>query len=374
MSLSSLPIELLDAICEPLASNPATLATLALTCTTFNACATRQLYRTLSVSAYARTLPIVQTLARRPDLAALVHSFALTLDDADFAFRPFYVLLRSALGHMSHLVSLELLVDSNASWVLSSPSAQFQLSQLEQFTCSFPLDMHVSAFLGRTPALRSLQISEPALPSCQNLPDTHIPLLESYTGPASLLPLLASRPVSTIYLSGDLRLEDIPQPSGAPNAREIELNLYPYPAPKNSDSDGGIKRREQVQVFSAITSETPAPLLEALALAYPGLVCLRVMTTSAFWDAPDMTLYTRIAATLASLSALTVFELSGMHWEARPKAPTSPSGFGVGPEEKEWISPPVTPRAVEGNEGHEFTMENQSPELGLGDAFYDWLD
>lgn len=83
-----------------------------------------------------------------------------------------------------------------------------------------------------------------------------------------------------------------------------------------------------------------------------------------------MTLYSRIADTLASMSSLTVFELSGMHWESRPKSPGSLPA--VGGERKEWISPPVTPRAAENQGEAETFLENQNQNLGFGEAFLDW--
>ncbi|KAF9821423.1 hypothetical protein IEO21_00669 [Rhodonia placenta] len=344
MSLTALPTELLDAICEPLASNASTLASLARACAATHGSAMRMLYRSVSVSTYAGNLPIVHTLAIRPELARHVRSFAITLDDSDAVLRPYYALLQAALQQMSQLESLELHVDSTASWVLLDLNDP---SRLEHFACAFPLDPNVTAFLSRTPALRSLQIADPAPSTVPALHSMHFPLLESYTGPASLLPLLASRPLTTIHLSGDLKIEDIPHSGSAPEA-------------KTGD----------VQIMSAITSAPPVLLLETLARAYPGLVCLRLMTTFAFWQAPDMTLYSRIADTLASMSSLTVFELSGMHWESRPKSPGSLPA--VGGERKEWISPPVTPRAAENQGEVETFLENQNQNLGFGEAFLDW--
>ncbi|OSX59230.1 hypothetical protein POSPLADRAFT_1172465 [Postia placenta MAD-698-R-SB12] len=344
MSLTALPTELLDAICEPLASNASTLASLARACAATHGSAMRMLYRSVSVSTYAGNLPVVHTLAIRPELARHVRSFAIALDDSDAVLRPYYALLQAALQQMSQLESLELYVDSSASWVLLDLNDP---SRLEHFACAFPLDPNVTAFLSRTPALRSLQIADPAPSTVPALHSMHFPLLESYTGPASLLPLLASRPLTTIHLSGDLKIEDIPHSGSAPEA-------------KTGD----------VQILSAITSTPPALLLETLARAYPGLVCLRLMTTFAFWQAPDMTLYSRIADTLASMSSLTVFELSGMHWESRPKSPGSLPA--VGGERKEWISPPVTPRAAENQGEAETFLENQNQNLGFGEAFLDW--
>lgn len=368
MSLTALPTELLDAICEPLASNASTLASLARACAATHGSAMRMLYRSVSVSTYAGNLPIVHTLAIRPELARHVRSFAITLDDSDAVLRPYYALLQAALQQMSQLESLELHVDSTASWVLLDLNDP---SRLEHFACAFPLDPNVTAFLSRTPALRSLQIADPAPSTVPALHSMHFPLLESYTGPASLLPLLASRPLTTIHLSGDLKIEDIPHSGSAPGYREANSreDAYLRTVPKNSDLCEEAKTGD-VQIMSAITSAPPVLLLETLARAYPGLVCLRLMTTFAFWQAPDMTLYSRIADTLASMSSLTVFELSGMHWESRPKSPGSLPA--VGGERKEWISPPVTPRAAENQGEVETFLETQNQNLGFGEAFLDW--
>lgn len=287
MSLTSLPVELLDAVCEPLAACPSTLAKLALTCTFVSPSATRALYRSISVSQYARNLPLVHTLASRPDLAGLVHEFSITLDDSYPVLRAFYSQLRLALCQMPRLSSLVVLVDAGASWIL--PVYDQPLSDLAHLSCSFPLDAHVSAFLRQTPSLRSLQIAESPRLDTQVLPATHVPLLDSYTGPAALLPALASRPLSTIHLTGDLRIEDIPQPTGAPDVEELnsESISFPYTVPKLL-CEGHVDVRKTLRVFSAITSAPPAELLEALAMAYPDVEYLRLMTMSAFWEAPDM--------------------------------------------------------------------------------------
>ncbi|KAH9951805.1 hypothetical protein B0H21DRAFT_192591 [Amylocystis lapponica] len=363
MSLSVLPAELFDAICEPLASHPSTLAVLARTSATLNASAIRVLYSSLTISSYARNLSAICTLASRPDLARLVRSFSITLSDHDAGFHSFYALLQRALIRMPQLVLLDLLVDASASWVLSGVQSLY--AHLEHFSCSFPLDAHLSAFLARTPALLSLQISasSPALETIQPFAPSHIPRLSSYTGPASLIPLLAPRPLTTLHLSGDLTLSDIPQPDGAStNAQMLPDSVRP------SQTDASTSGT-QVQVLSAVTSVPPAPILAALARAYPSLVCLRLMTTCAFWEVPDMTFYKRIAETLATLPDLSVFELSGMHWEQRTKSRVSahsPQADAM----REWISPPVTPRAVEFVADVEEEAETRG--FDLGEAFLEW--
>ena len=287
MSLTSLPVEIIDAVCEPLAACPSSLARLALTCSAVNHSATRILYRSVSVSQYARNLPLIHMLATRPELAGLVHDFSITIDESCPVLRAFYSQLRVALCQMPRLSSLVVKVDAGASWIL--PDSQ-PLNDLQRFVCSFPLDARVRAFLGQTPYLRSLEIEESPPLDTQVLPDTHVPLLDSYTGPAALLPSLASRPLSTIYLTGDLRIEDVLQATGAPGAGRLNAESISFPntASKHTACEGSARARKTLRVCSAITSAPPAELLEALAAAYPDLAYLQLMTTTAFWEAPDM--------------------------------------------------------------------------------------
>lgn len=55
-----------------------------------------------------------------------------------------------------------------------------------------------------------------------------------------------------------------------------------------------------------------------------------------------------------------------MHWESRPKSPVSGAAQEVG--EKEWVSPPVTPRVVD----IEFQELQEDHDFGLNEAFLDW--
>ncbi|KAH9853723.1 hypothetical protein C2E23DRAFT_858862 [Lenzites betulinus] len=384
MELTALPVELLDAILAPLAPSSTSLAAVARSCAALNPSATRLLYRHLSLSEYARNLQVIRLLAARPDLAAQVRTFSVHLNDAEPAALPTYTDLQRALLRMTNLTSLALYVDASASWILSPPHAESGQKdsilhpeppcypRLEHLTCNFPLDPHLAAFLGQLPSLISLQLaslfsdaeveSEPEPAPVQS---SHIPRLEAYTGPARVLPALASRPLRAVHLSGDLTLDLVPSTS-APSAEEAMPHLRqpgapPTYIPREADADTGAL----LQVMSAITSAPPAPLLEALALAYPNLVCLRLMTTRALWDLPDLAFYSRIADTLATLPHLTAFELSGMHWQSRRKAAEPPTAA-----EKEWISPPVSPRAaelpppdLEDGEPHDYDFDG---------AFLDW--
>ncbi|OSC99216.1 hypothetical protein PYCCODRAFT_1373710 [Trametes coccinea BRFM310] len=449
-ALAALPVELLDAVLSPLSHNLSALAAAALSCSALNPSATRLLYRHLSLSAYAHNVGVVGLLAARPDLAALVRTFSVHLDDADAAVLPTYADLQRALALMTNLTSLALYVDATASWILSPPLPQQPqrkdkhregekarereqsdilepvpafYPRLEHLTCNFPLDAHLAAFLGQVPALISLQLSsllsdqmagatgtqsEPELdPAVVQVSPSHIPLLEAYTGPAYVLPSLASRPLRAVHLSGDLTLDLLPSAS-APSPEPASSALRPAGAPSSSEldrhhasgsradtdnsdllgADSDIDTGALLQVMSAMTSAAPAQLLEALALAYPNLVCLRLMTTRALWDLPDLAFYSRIADTLSTLPHLSAFELSGIHWQSRRKSPSpapssssasssasssssvSESAVGSQAAATEWISPPVSPRAAELPPDDEEDLEDR--DYDFDGAFLDW--
>ncbi|KAI0786331.1 hypothetical protein C8Q75DRAFT_808327 [Abortiporus biennis] len=356
MSLSDLPVELLDQIFEPLSPNA--LAALAITTSFFNSSATRHLYRDISLSAYTHNLNAVNTLATQPRLASLVRNFSLNVDDSDGVLREYYVLLSNALQNMPNLHSLDLHVDSHASWILfpsSSGGSPLTYSGLQHFATSFSLDKNLMQFLTRTPSLISLQLPPSFIESdCAELPLLAIPNLASYTGPSSFLRQIApGRPLVTLHLSGDLSLHDI---------EHISHSVLPVTS--NTDAESGVDSENGVEVLSAITSTPPTVFLETLAKACPRLACLRVMTTCAFWEAPDLTFYSSIANTLSTLRSLNAFELSGMHWESRPKS-TAVSDDGA-PSEKEWVSPPVTPRVLDVDEVNE---ENSHD---FEEAFLEW--
>lgn len=63
---------------------------------------------------------------------------------------------------------------------------------------------------------------------------------------------------------------------------------------------------------------------------------------------------------------LGVFELSGMHWEHRPKS-SSPFTSKPSCVEKEWVSPPVTPRAIELDPD-----AGRQIDFDFGEAFMEW--
>lgn len=289
MSLTALPAELLEAIFEPL-SMP-TLAALARTSGDLYASACRLLYRRVSVSTFARSLSAVDTLATRSHLAPLVRSFSISLDEGQHQLdHGYYALLYQAVRGMKNLTDLDVHVDANLSWVLfdEARSPDFtHYPSLENFSCSFPLDANVARFLEGTPSLRSLQVA--TSPDFANLARTAVPLLTTYTGPPCLLPqLLPSRPVTTLLLSGDLTLADIDGLSGTSRAPTATLPHDASEPELAHTAADGVLAFARIETLSAITSAPPAAVIEALTKACRNLVYLRVITTCAFWETPEL--------------------------------------------------------------------------------------
>lgn len=370
MQLADLPSELLLQIFEPLPS--ATLAAVSTTCTSLVPAATQHLYRHLSLSSYTHNLHAVHTLASDPTLGLLVRSFSLTIDDSDTLSPEYYQSLAAALQTIHNVQSLQLHIGADYSWILNQTPL---FARLEDFTSSFPLDHNIVSFLQNAPSLLTLQLGHPSSGSdIAALPSIAIPRLYSYTGPASYLSqIVPARPLKFVHLSGDLTLDDIQSFSLRPSSENRAVGVFGL-----SDEE-----MSEVEVMSAITSVPPVQVLDALSKTCPSLVCLRIMSTCAFWQAPDFvsifliskdkffsylssqTFYSAVASTLSSFRNLSAFELSGMHWESRPKySPGSDDGSSC--SEKEWISPPVTPRVLETEEAPELD------EYHFEEAFMEW--
>ena len=66
------------------------------------------------------------------------------------------------------------------------------------------------------------------------------------------------------------------------------------------------------------------------------------------------------------MSRLAAFELAGMHWQSRPKQSSSP----LKAEEKEWITPPVSPAVVDVEHEEEDDLEDR--DYDFDGAFLDW--
>ncbi|GLB33584.1 putative RNA polymerase Rpc34 subunit [Lyophyllum shimeji] len=292
MYLPQLPAELLDAICQRVETPD--LVALARTDSTIHPIAQRLLYRHLSLTSTSHNLQAVVALSKKPELARHVRTFSLRLGPST-VFSSFYHLLGVALSGMTELISLDLFVDSTASWILSE--IQCTYPRLAHFASSFPFDGHVAAFLRTTDALLELELdggsTDPL--TMPTLPVASIPRLSEFVGASHVATaIVPGRPVESIQLpSGDLREEDV-----------IAL--------ANSTA--------HVVIFSAASSSVPMPLLESLSQRLPHLVYLRLMTTCNFSEPPEPSFYEQIATVLTSLPDLKAFELSGMHWGPSQKA------------------------------------------------------
>ncbi|TFK56062.1 hypothetical protein OE88DRAFT_699757 [Heliocybe sulcata] len=322
MSLSTLPPELLDGVCQSLATQD--LVALSRTSSTFYPVAQRLLYRHIHASSHARNLSVVVTLAKRLDLASCVQSFSLVVDDASPpVFPSFYRLLRKSLAAMQALKTLSLFIPPSMSWVLDSGAVRADpcYQRLEQFACSFPFDSDVTTFLGRTPALLELEVdSMPSLtPSpIPTLPSISIPHLAQFIGSSEqAAAVVPGRPVESVHLYGGDLTED------------VMCSLSQSVAP--------------VIALGANTTMSPISFLESVTRHLPSIAFLRVTAENIDSVLPNAEWYQQIANKLDRLPNLSAFELSGIHWGSlKPQdqkqrvwqaRPLSPLGFAADREE-----------------------------------------
>jgi hypothetical protein len=275
MFFHSLPIELLDDICQNVAR--VDLVALSQTSTLLYPVAQRLLYRTVSISPLSHNLSVVVTLAHRPDVARFVRSFSLNLGSSPL-FHSYHVLLATALSHMSELTSLDIYISSGASWVLTTAPKPITYPRLQRLACAFPLDSHVIQFLDKSPALRELELDSTTAfhsSALKELSPSLIPRLGHFIGSCEAAKLIVpGRPIGSIHLvSGDLTEDDLKCLA---------------------------KGTTRVLIFGATTRFLPRPLLDLLELLprhLPHIVYLRIMTSHTFPTAPDV----------VSLSFLNVF-------------------------------------------------------------------
>jgi len=273
MFMHHLPVELLDSIAQHLSSS--SLAALAQTCSTLCPVAQRILYRDVSASAWSQNLCVVDTLAKRSDVARFVRSFSIAIDSLSPVFPAFYRQLAKAILNMSELTSLNLLVDSSLSWVLKESSSRIDFPHLLQFTCSFPFDENVARFLDRTPSLLELEVdSITTMFNASNSPPpylspTSIPHLTQFIGSSWTAELIIpGRPVRIVHLNGGSLIED-----------DIPLLA---------------RSTVPVVVLGTVTNAPPVPFLEMLHKHVPHLAYLRVMSTQSIFRAPTVVSHHRL--------------------------------------------------------------------------------
>ncbi|KZT26928.1 hypothetical protein NEOLEDRAFT_1089644 [Neolentinus lepideus HHB14362 ss-1] len=316
MSLSTLPPELLDGVCQNLSTED--LVALSRSSSSFYPVAQRLLYRHIHASTHARNLSVVVTLAKRLDLASHVQSFSLVVDDTySPVFPSFYRLLRKSLAAMQGLKTLSIFVPPSMSWVLDADAvgADPCYHRMEQFACSFPFNSDVIAFLRRAPALLELELdSVPSLTPLPfpSLPSTSIPHLAQFIGSSEQATgVVPGRPVESIHLYGGDLTEDV----------MCSLSQSTVP----------------VIALGANTTMSPIVFLESVTRYLPSIAFLRVTAENIDSVLPNAELYQQIANKLDRLPNLSAFELSGIHWGSlKPQdqkqrvwqaRPLSPLGF-----------------------------------------------
>lgn len=262
--LSSLPIELLDGVCQCL--SPSDLISLSLTSSWALPVAQRLLYREVSVSHTHHNLGIVVTLAKKADIARCVRVFSIHVDPSSTVlFSSFYRELATALSSMTELTSLEVFVDPQASWVLPVTRTS-TFPRLLRFSCSFPLDYHVGKFLEKSESLAEVQVDSlvtPQMPHDALLSAASMPSLAQFSGSSEAAKyIVPGRPVQSIHIdSGDLT-EDV--------------------------VDSLAESASRITVLGAMSSLLPIPLLRLLSQRMPHLVYLRITATCSFEEAPDV--------------------------------------------------------------------------------------
>jgi hypothetical protein len=259
MALQSLPFELLDAITNCLDSKR-DLAAFSSTSSSLYAVAQRALYRHLSVTASSKSFAVTHVLADSPHLARHVRSFALAVPQSNQVPAEYYQALSKALLAMHDLESLKLTIGPSFSWVLPG-GADHVFPRLQNFTCLFALDPHVTKFLGKTSGLLHLELGHDLSPdlSITEMPSSWLPQLASFAGSSqSAQVIVPGRPISSISMhSGDLTADVVHTFS---------------------------KSAAPISYLDATTASLPLPLLEAMAIVLPELQELRLATTYNLWD------------------------------------------------------------------------------------------
>jgi hypothetical protein len=286
MPLHHLPVELIDGICQDV--SPRDLANLSQTSAFMCPIAQRHLYRHVHISPSSNNLSIVFTLARRPQIALFVRSFSVRVGQGSQICQSFYPALADVIAHMSGLVSLDIDIDSEASWVLTHCPRPCAYPYMLRFTTSFRFDSNVAAFLAATPALLELGL-DPVPDSIPYpipilRPSTIPHLIQFFGSTRAAKAIIPGRPIEAVHLhNGDL-------------TEDVVISLAHSTA--------------SVVALDAATRYLPIVLLELLARHLPALAFCRIATTQPFTKAPDI------------VSVLSAASLHNIHMGLR-----HPSGF-----------------------------------------------
>lgn len=156
---------------------------------------------------------------------------------------------------MTELTSLTLFLDADVSWVLNSDARYLSLTS---FASSFPFDLNLVDFLGRTPAIVDLQVGSPLPSSDQseiNLPPSSIPNLARFTGPYhTARAVVPQRPIEALFLSEVISDDSI--------FGQLSLS------------------KSNITIFDAVVSLGLLPCVAAISQTMPSLHYLRLMTVA----------------------------------------------------------------------------------------------
>ncbi|KAG9104506.1 hypothetical protein FRC06_001887 [Ceratobasidium sp. 370] len=148
-----------------------------------------------------RSVMLIHTLARSPELAAHVRSYTISLKQAD-PVGNLYRLLAKALSHMTNLHSLSFEIPGDKSWVLQGCSAN-----IRWFKTSLDFDDKLADWMATKPLVHDLILTRTkAFP----LQPHELPNLGIIFGtPQAVLPAVTGRPVRSVCfgLNGPVTLD-----------------------------------------------------------------------------------------------------------------------------------------------------------------------
>lgn len=268
MALDSLPLDILDTLCQFIPTHD--LLSLSLSHSVFYPSAQRYIYRHIALHSESDAQRCLSSINDKRDLARYVRAFALRLDINITLQQPFANLLAVALAEMTNLITLEVVLPPSASSVLAQAvTSDPYYARLARFSCNFPLQDAVGAFLTRTPSLKELQLGEASGDDLSSRASSQLvistsaaPELAYFMGSSEDAALLVpNRPLGAVHLySGEL-------------TEEVLFALARSATP--------------ITVFGALTHSLSPSILLCLASSLPHLHHLRIMTMYHSSNQPD---------------------------------------------------------------------------------------
>ena len=163
---------------------------------------------------------------------------------------------------MSELISLEVHIDQDASWVMGTI---ISYPRLQRLACSFHLDSHLVDFLNKSTSITALEISSIPVSELDVRPlsSDALPCLARFTGSALAAQVVVpGRPVQQIDLnSGDL-------------TEDLAISLAKSTAP--------------ILALGANTTSHSVSLIRTLIQCMGHLIHLRIVSTYTLMEFPDV--------------------------------------------------------------------------------------